>query len=113
VSHSEGAATLAPPTPTVADLLALLARARLFLGCDSGPMHLAALAGLPLVVLYGSTDPVENSPLPGVPSRVLRHDVGCNPCREGCPLRTCMEAIGVEEVLSAALQVVAAPPAVG
>jgi lipopolysaccharide heptosyltransferase I len=112
VAHSGGAAMLGPPTPTVADLLALASRARLFVGCDSGPMHLAALVGRPLVVLYGATDPIENAPLPGVPSRVLRKDVGCNPCREGCPVRTCMEAIGVEDVLAAASQVVAAPPAV-
>jgi ADP-heptose:LPS heptosyltransferase len=112
VAHSEGAAMLGPPTPTVAELLSLLSRAKLFVGCDSGPMHLAALVGRPLVVLYGATDPVENAPLPGVPSRVLRKDVGCNPCREGCPVRTCMEAIEVEEVLSAASEVVAAPPAV-
>jgi 3-deoxy-D-manno-octulosonic-acid transferase/heptosyltransferase-1 len=112
VSAARGAATLGPPTRSVAHLLALLARARLFIGCDSGPMHLAALACRPLVVLYGATDPVENAPFSGVPSRVLRHDVGCNPCREGCPVRVCMDAIGVEEVVAAATEVVAATPAV-
>jgi lipopolysaccharide heptosyltransferase I len=112
VSAANGAATLGPPTPSAAHLLALLARARLFIGCDSGPMHLAALARRPLVVLYGATDPVENAPFPGVPSRVVRHDVGCNPCREGCPVRVCMDAIGVEEVVVAAGEVVAAAPVV-
>ena len=112
VSAADGAATLGPPTPSVAHLLALLSRARVFVGCDSGPMHLAALARRPLVVLYGATDPVENAPFSGVPSRVLRHDVGCNPCREGCPVRVCMDAIGVEEVVAAVAEVVAAPQTV-
>jgi ADP-heptose:LPS heptosyltransferase len=112
VAQSAGAATLAPPTSTLSRLLALLTRARLFIGCDSGPMHLAALAGRPLVVLYGPTDPIENAPFPGVPSRVLRHDVGCNPCRAGCPVPACMGAIRVDEVVAAAADVVAGPPAV-
>jgi ADP-heptose:LPS heptosyltransferase len=73
-------------------------------------MHLAALAGCPLVVLFGPTDPVENVPFSGVPHRVLRHDVGCNPCREGCPVRACMDAVGVEEVVEAALSLVCRLP---
>jgi ADP-heptose:LPS heptosyltransferase len=101
------AATLAPPTPTIQHLLALYRRAALYVGGDSGPMHLASLAGLPVVALFGPTDPVENAPFPGLPSRVLVHDVGCNPCREGCPGRPCMRAIEVEEVVSAALDLVA------
>ncbi len=112
VVRSAGAATLAPPTPSIAHLLALLCRARLFIGCDSGPLHLATLAGRPLVVLYGPTDPIENAPFPGVPSRILRHDVGCNPCREGCPRPVCMEAIQVDEVVRAAAAVVAGLPGV-
>jgi ADP-heptose:LPS heptosyltransferase len=113
VRAAAGAATLGPPTPRLSHLLTLLSRGRLFIGCDSGPMHLAALAGRPLVVLYGPTDPVENAPFPGVPSRVLRRDVGCNPCREGCPVPACMEAIGVDEVVQAAVEVVAGPGGVG
>ena len=95
-------ARLAPATADMAEILALFSRACLFIGCDSGPMHLAALAGLPVVVLLGPTDPVENAPFPGVPSRVVRRDVGCNPCREGCPARTCMAALEPAGVLAAA-----------
>jgi ADP-heptose:LPS heptosyltransferase len=101
------AALLAPPTPTVHHVLALYRRAALYIGGDSGPMHLASLAGLPVVALFGPTDPVENAPFPGLPARVLVHDVGCNPCREGCPGRPCMRAIGVDEVVAAALDLVA------
>jgi lipopolysaccharide heptosyltransferase I len=109
VAASEGAASLAPPTPSVAHLLALLRQARAFVGNDSGPMHIATLAGIPVVALFGPTDPVENCPFSGVPTRMLRHDVGCNPCREGCPARTCMSAIEVDEVVRAVRELIAAP----
>ncbi len=105
---SRGAASLAPPTDSVAVLLELLRRASLFIGGDSGPLHLAALAGLPLVVVFGPTDPVENAPFEGSGLRVLRRDVGCNPCREGCPVRTCMGAVLPDEVVDAALGLIAA-----
>ncbi len=108
VERASGAAVLGPATASLAEYLALLSRARLFVGSDSGPLHLACLAGAPVVALFGPTDPVENAPFPGVPSRVLRHDVGCNPCRRGCPARPCMAAVTAEEALKAALELVAA-----
>ncbi len=108
VERASGAASLGPRTASLAEFLALLARARLFLGSDSGPLHLASLVGTPAVVLFGPTDPLENAPFPGVPSRILQHDVGCNPCRRGCPALPCMGAVQVEEVVRAALELVAA-----
>jgi ADP-heptose:LPS heptosyltransferase len=104
VAGAGGAAVLAPQTASAVQLLVLMRPARLFLGSDSGPMHLAALAGLPVVAVFGPTDPVENAPFPGLPHRVLRRDVGCNPCREGCPARTCMAAVSADEVAGAALE---------
>jgi ADP-heptose:LPS heptosyltransferase len=72
VAASGGAARLAPETPRVADLAALLRACRLWLGGDTGPLHLASLVGTPVVQLLGPTDPVENAPWPGTPSRTLR-----------------------------------------
>lgn len=109
VAAAGGAARLAPETPTILHVLELLRRSRLYVGSDSGPMHLASLAGIPVVALFGPTDPVENAPFGGLPARVLRRDVGCNPCREGCPARPCMAAIAVESVLEAAHALVARP----
>lgn len=65
VVASQGAARLAPPTdlPTLASLIA---GARVFVGGDSGPLHLACGVGCPVVGLYGPTDPVVNTPW-GVP----------------------------------------------
>jgi len=69
VERCPSAAILAPATdlPTLAGLLA---RARLFVGGDSGPMHLACAVGCPVVALYGPTDPEVNRPW-GVPFRAL------------------------------------------
>jgi ADP-heptose:LPS heptosyltransferase len=110
VAAAGGSAVISPHTKGIATVLALLSRARLFVGCDSGPMHLAALVGLPIVAVFGPTDPVENVPFPGVPSRLLRQDVGCNPCREGCPARTCMAAVEAEPVALAAVELVSGAP---
>ena len=111
VAAAAGAAELAPSTASLAEFLALLSRASVFVGCDSGPMHLASLARTPAVAIFGPTDPIENGPFPGVPHRVVRRDVGCNPCREGCPSRACMRAVQPDAVAAAALALLAALPA--
>jgi ADP-heptose:LPS heptosyltransferase len=67
VDAAGGGTRLAPPTDLPA-LAALLARARLFVGGDSGPLHLACATGCPAIALYGPTDPVVNAPW-GVPHR--------------------------------------------
>ncbi len=61
---------LAPPT-TPASTARLAARARLFVGTDSGPTHLAAAAGTPTLALFGPTDPARFGPV-GPRSAVLR-----------------------------------------
>jgi ADP-heptose:LPS heptosyltransferase len=97
-----GAATPAPKTPTLLDLAALFTHARLYLGADSGPMHVSSLVGTPVVQLLGPTDPVENAPYPAAPSRTVRVAIGCNPCRRGCAAATCMRMIAPSAVLEAA-----------
>ncbi len=59
VVRSVGAAHLAPPTD-LQQLAALLRRSRLFVGCDTGPTHLAAAVGSTCVVLYGPTRPQDS-----------------------------------------------------
>jgi heptosyltransferase I len=61
VEASGGAARRAPPT-SLPVLAALLHNARLFVGGDSGPLHLACGVGCPVVGLYGPTDPLVNTP---------------------------------------------------
>lgn len=58
-------------TGSLTQLIALTRRARLFIGGDTGPMHLAAALGIPVVGIFGPTDPARNGPF-GVSSIVLR-----------------------------------------
>lgn len=57
---------------SIGELTSLLRRANLFIGGDTGPLHLAAALQRPCVGIYGPTDPARNGPF-GTPSRVLRH----------------------------------------
>jgi lipopolysaccharide heptosyltransferase I len=65
-----GGAGLAAPSMTLPELRQLLSRCRLFIGGDTGPMHLAWTHQIPVVALFGSTDPSINGPL-GDPHRIL------------------------------------------
>jgi heptosyltransferase-1 len=67
---SEGAAQAM--SCTVSELIALTRRARLFIGGDTGPLHLAAALRVPVVAIYGPTDPARNGPY-GSRSIVLRN----------------------------------------
>jgi ADP-heptose:LPS heptosyltransferase len=60
-ASSEGHARVAQPT-SLAELASLLARAQLFVGSDTGPMHLAAAMGTPCVALHGTTKPSDSGP---------------------------------------------------
>jgi lipopolysaccharide heptosyltransferase II len=85
-------------------LVGLLARLRLLVTGDSGPMHVAAALGTPVVAVFGSTDHRETGPRGGR-HRLLREAVECSPCllRE-CPIdHRCMRRVGVDPVLDAAL----------
>ncbi len=83
----------------LAQAMALIARCRLFVTNDSGLMHVAAALGVPVIAIFGSTDPQRTGPLGGI-SRVLRKAIPCAPCfKTQCPEdRRCMEMISVDEV---------------
>ncbi len=90
------------------ELMALLKLCRVLLTNDSGPMHVAAALGTPVVVPFGSTSPELTGPgLPGDPRhRLLKSDAPCSPCflRE-CPIDfRCMNGISVEHVVEAVLE---------
>lgn len=107
VEASEGAADLAPPTPSLMALAALLAECRLYVGSDTGPMHISSLVGTPVVQLMGPTDPLENTPFEGTPWRRARVEIACNPCRRGCSAAPCMSLIPPAKVLREALSLLA------
>ncbi len=87
---STGAVDLVGKT-TMKELIALLRRVRVFITNDSGPMHLAAAVGAPVIALFGPTDPARTGPY-GAGQRVLRHEVPCSPCFS----RTCTNATALE-----------------
>src|SRR6266404_3254153 len=83
------------------EVYGVLARARLAIGPDSGPMHLAAAAGTPVVSLWGATTPARSAPFRSE-DFVLVGRVPCAPCyRRRCPIgRQCMQAITPARVLA-------------
>ncbi|HEX8897678.1 MAG TPA: lipopolysaccharide heptosyltransferase II, partial [Chthoniobacterales bacterium] len=87
---------------TLDQLAAELGECALLLTNDTGTMHLATLLGVPVVAVFGSTEPRLTGPL-GSGHDVIRHQVECSPCflRE-CPIDfRCMKAVSVEEVVAA------------
>jgi ADP-heptose:LPS heptosyltransferase len=100
-------------------LEALLRRATLVIGVDSGPLHLAVAARTPSVALFGPADPVQFGPWgPQAAHRVVVANLPCRPCRrlDMCRLEPgcqgpppCMRAIDAAAVTSVALAVVSGP----
>jgi heptosyltransferase-2 len=85
--------------------MALMAKCHLVITNDSGPMHVAAGLGLPLLAIFGSTHPRATGPV-SLRARSIRHSVECSPCglRE-CPIDfRCMNGISVDQVYTAALE---------
>ncbi len=90
---------------SIAELSAYFSACDLFIGNDSGAMHVAAGAGVPVVAIFGSTDPDGTAPL--TPRRTLVRDApSCSPCfLRHCPVdHRCMTRIEVEAVESAAVR---------
>lgn len=91
---------LAPKTESLTQLGEVYRHCDLYIGGDTGPLHVASLMGVPAVVIYGPSDPVENEPV-GRHIQV-RKEVGCNPCHEySCKKLVCIKAISAEEVFVA------------
>lgn len=83
-------------------LTALLEGAALVVANDSGPMHIAAALGRPLVTPFGPTNPVRTGPYQRMGS-VIRLDVACSPCySRQCSHRSCLQWLEVGSVLELA-----------
>jgi heptosyltransferase-2 len=90
---------------STAELPAVLDACHLFLGNDSGAMHVAAAVGLPVVAVFGPTDPDGTAPLTGK-CTLVRRRVSCSPCfLRYCPVdHRCMTRISVDDVYQAIQQ---------
>ncbi len=97
VARSGGAASLARATAGPRDLSRLLGGASLVVAADTGPLHLAAISGLPVVGLYGPKDPRIYAPW-AADRIVLRAQIPCSPCNlRSCEHAVCMQLISPAE----------------
>ncbi len=95
-------ALVAPETENLCRLAAVFRNCDMYLGGDTGPMHLAAFVGIPVVAIFGPTDHVVNEPYICTPHIIIRKEVSCSPCRKyQCSKRTCMKNIREESVVRA------------
>jgi len=109
VDASDGAARMV--VCNVAGLVALMRRTDLFVGGDTGPTHLAAALAVPLVALFGPTDPARNGPWgPGI-CRVLRDAGSVNSYKRVDTVDPLLGKLPVEDVVEAVWEVL--PPMAG
>ncbi len=94
-------------TPNLREVAALIAACDVYIGNDTGPMHIAAAVGTPVVALFGSTNHIRSGPY-GDRHTVVQSgmNLGCNPCHPGrnpggCGAGSCavIDGITVEQVL--------------
>jgi len=104
VSRMTTPAVIAAGHFSLTETAALLKRSSLYVGLDSGPMHMAALCGTPVVALFGPTHPARVGPY-GVDCRIVRAEgLDCLECRKRvCSHLRCMHGISVDMVHEAAM----------
>jgi ADP-heptose:LPS heptosyltransferase len=89
---------------TLRQTIALLERADLVIGNDTGPMHIAAAMCRPLVALYGPTSPRRTGPF-GRMDSVLQVDLPCSPClSRTCSHQSCMQWLELDSVMRLATE---------
>mgnify|MGYP000854157144 CR=1 FL=1 len=88
------------------ELAAVLKKAKLFVGIDSGVMHMASALDVPTVAIFGPTDPRYSGPQNNR-SLVVRKDLPCSPCylREDCSHRRCLEELDAASVVESCRRV--------
>ncbi|MGH7197742.1 MAG: lipopolysaccharide heptosyltransferase II, partial [Candidatus Omnitrophota bacterium] len=92
---------------SITELAALIRRCQVFVSSDSAPMHIASSVNVPLIALFGPTDPKRHLAPPSS-YQVFWKEIHCSPCYlRACPIGLiCMKKISVQEVLDAVLHFV-------
>ncbi len=94
-------ALVACETKSIKQLIELIRRADLFIGGDTGPLHIASILGVTTVGIYGPKDPVIYGPYHGK-AVVVRKELWCSPCKKRtCSDPECMTSILPEDVFHA------------
>lgn len=105
LSHMKNEAVNLAGRTNLKTLAALYEKSGLVISTDTGPMHLAAAVGAPVVALFGPTAPWRTGPY-GAGHQVVRAGLECSPCfKRQCETKECMERISVEQVLEAVRKV--------
>jgi len=89
---------------SITELVSLIRRCQVFISSDSAPMHIASSVDVPLLAIFGPTDPKRHL-VPPARYQVFWKEVHCSPCYlRTCPIgHICMKKITVQEVLDAVL----------
>lgn len=114
VTAAIGPSATSVDTASLADFAGLIARAPLLITNNTGPVHVAAAVGTPVVDIYALTNP-QHTPWQ-VPHRTLSHDVPCRDCyRSVCPEghNACIRMVAPAEVARAALSLMYESPPPG
>ncbi len=85
------------------ELTDIIASLNVFITNDSGPMHIAAALQVPIVAIFGPTDPTETSPWKAK-AALISKNLSCSPCKKRiCPLKhhACMEELDATKVIAA------------
>jgi len=90
---------------TIQQLMGVLTRCAVLVTNDTGPMHMAQALGVPVVAIFGSTDPETTGPA-GEESCVIREQVRCSPCLlRACPIdHRCMTKISTDQVVRTVME---------
>ncbi len=89
---------------SITELVSLIKRCQVFVSSDSAPMHIASSVGVPLIAIFGPTDPKRHL-VPPPKAQVFWKEIQCSPCYlRSCPIgHLCMKKITVQEVLDSIL----------
>jgi ADP-heptose:LPS heptosyltransferase len=102
VVAAAGGAAVAAPATSLGELLAVVAAAGLVVSGDTGPLHLAAALGTPIVGIYGPTDPARNGPWSPADVTLSRNRTcACHHQRRCTAAVWCLGALGADEVAAA------------
>jgi ADP-heptose:LPS heptosyltransferase len=98
VAKMKHKALIACETKNIKQLIELIRRANLFIGGDTGPLHIASTLGISTVAIFGPKDPVIYGPYDDK-SIVVRKELSCSPCtKRTCPDPECITSISPEDV---------------
>jgi lipopolysaccharide heptosyltransferase I len=101
VCDQSGNTAILAPKLSLGGLIELMGRAGVFVACDTGPLHIAAIMERPVVAIFGPKDPAIYRPY-GNSAKVVRKDIECSPCtKRKCDHASCIQEIEVADVFDA------------